>query len=111
METLRSWWADRQGFYVGGNMFVYFSLQQVRNKDFRGPDVFVALGVPFNPEDLAGFVLRDGVYECLESDAQSGFISQQLGLTLFRNVENRSVVGQIPKTARHGLLAGQCLLV
>ena len=27
-------------------MFVYFSLEQVRNQDFRGPDFFVALDVP-----------------------------------------------------------------
>jgi len=46
IETLRLRWADRQDFYIGGNMFVYFSLEQVRNKDFRGPDVFVVLGVP-----------------------------------------------------------------
>lgn len=46
METLRLYWLDRQDFYVGGNMFVYFSLAQVRNKDFRGPDVFVVQGVP-----------------------------------------------------------------
>ena len=46
METLRLGWAERQDFYVGGNMFVYFNLKQVRNKDFRGPDVFVALNVP-----------------------------------------------------------------
>lgn len=45
IETLRLQWADRQDFYIGGNMFVYFSLEQVR-KDFRGPDVFVVLGVP-----------------------------------------------------------------
>ncbi|MDY7021639.1 MAG: Uma2 family endonuclease, partial [Cyanobacteriota bacterium] len=31
---------------VGGNMFVYFSLEQVRNQDFRGPDVFAVLDVP-----------------------------------------------------------------
>lgn len=37
---------DRQDFFVGGNMFVYFSLEQVRNQDFRGPDVFVVLAVP-----------------------------------------------------------------
>lgn len=37
-------WLGKRG-YVGGNMFVYFSLQQVKNKDFRGPDVFVTLGV------------------------------------------------------------------
>ena len=34
-----------QGF-VGGNMFVYFSPDQVRNRDYRGPDVFVAKDVP-----------------------------------------------------------------
>ncbi len=41
-------WLDRypEGGYVGGNMFVYFSLEQIRKQDFRGPDVFVALDVP-----------------------------------------------------------------
>jgi Uma2 family endonuclease len=40
-------WLQRHpdGAYVGGNMFVYFSLEQVRHQDFRGPDVFVVLGV------------------------------------------------------------------
>lgn len=46
LETLRLHWADRQDFYVGGNMFVYFSPDQSRRYDFRGPDVFVALDVP-----------------------------------------------------------------
>ncbi len=45
MDTLRSHWSDRDVF-IGGNMFVYFSLQQVRNRDFRGPDFFVVLDVP-----------------------------------------------------------------
>lgn len=45
METLKQGWADRSDFFVGGNMFVYFSPDQVMNEDFRGPDVFVALGV------------------------------------------------------------------
>jgi len=44
---LRSWLSQRQrDSYVGGNMFVYFSMAQVRGEDFRGPDVFVVLGVP-----------------------------------------------------------------
>src|SRR5688572_19037577 len=34
-------WRDRTDFYVGGNMFLYFSEVQARNNDFRGPDVFV----------------------------------------------------------------------
>jgi Uma2 family endonuclease len=32
--------ADRDDFYVGGNMFIYFSEEQARNRDFRGPDFF-----------------------------------------------------------------------
>ena len=27
-------------------MFVYYSLAQVRNRDFKGPDFFAVLGVP-----------------------------------------------------------------
>ena len=46
IDTLRPWLDDREDGYVGGNMFIYYSLKQVRNQDFRGPDVFVALGVP-----------------------------------------------------------------
>ena len=34
-------WRDRRDYFAGGNMFVYFSLAQVRNKDYRGPDFFV----------------------------------------------------------------------
>ena len=36
---------DRFDFYAGGNMFVYYSRQQAMSRDFRGPDVFVALDV------------------------------------------------------------------
>jgi Uma2 family endonuclease len=39
-------WLEQQGAgYVSGNMFVYFSDKQLRNQDFKGPDVFVVLGV------------------------------------------------------------------
>jgi Uma2 family endonuclease len=44
-ESLRLAWADRTDVFIGGNMFVYFSPDQVRTADFRGPDVFVAQGV------------------------------------------------------------------
>jgi Uma2 family endonuclease len=44
---LKPWLNQRpERGYVGGNMFVYFSLEQVRHQDFRGPDVFVVLDVP-----------------------------------------------------------------
>jgi Uma2 family endonuclease len=36
-------WHDRDDFYIGGNMAIYFSEHQVKSNDFRGPDVFVVL--------------------------------------------------------------------
>jgi Uma2 family endonuclease len=42
-DTLMDAWAERRDFFVGGNMFVYFSERQIRANDFRGPDVFVVL--------------------------------------------------------------------
>ena len=30
--------AERSDFFVGGNMFVYYSRTQAMNRDFRGPD-------------------------------------------------------------------------
>ena len=37
--------AERPDSFVGGNMFVYYSRNQAMNRDFRGPDFFVALDV------------------------------------------------------------------
>src|SRR5512139_457473 len=37
-------WRDRDDYYVGGNMAVYFSETQVKRNDFRAPDFFVVLG-------------------------------------------------------------------
>jgi Uma2 family endonuclease len=39
---------------------------------------------PFNPEDWAGFILRDGIYEPISLDAQQRLSSERLGLTLVR---------------------------
>jgi Uma2 family endonuclease len=44
-DTLLDAWRGQRDFFVGGNLFVYFSERQVRNNDFRGPDVFVVLDV------------------------------------------------------------------
>jgi Uma2 family endonuclease len=49
IRSYRYYCAGRNNFFVGGNMFVYYSSQQVRDKDFKGPDFFVVLDVPSNP--------------------------------------------------------------
>ncbi|MUL38904.1 Uma2 family endonuclease [Gloeocapsopsis dulcis] len=46
IHSLLPWLDQRSDGYASGNMFVYFSLAQVRNQDFRGPDFFAVLGVP-----------------------------------------------------------------
>lgn len=46
IDGLLPWLSEREDGFVGGNMFVYYSLAQVRNQDFKGPDFFVVLGVP-----------------------------------------------------------------
>ncbi len=137
IEVLYPWLENREDGYVGGNMFVYFSLQQVRDRDFRGPDFFAVVGVPkterkswvvweegkapdvviellsestaqadktkkkriyqerlrvpeyfwydpFDAEDWAGFILRDGQYEPMERDENDRFWSERLGLWLVK---------------------------
>ena len=46
IDALDHWLQERGEGYTNGNMFVYFSLEQTRGRHFRGPDVFVVLGVP-----------------------------------------------------------------
>lgn len=44
IRLLKYWWRDRPDFYVSGNLTVYYNEQQLKKRDFRGPDVFVVLG-------------------------------------------------------------------
>ncbi|GAP96569.1 Uma2 family endonuclease [Leptolyngbya sp. NIES-2104] len=44
IRLLKYWWNDRNDFYISGNLTVYYNEQQLRKRDFRGPDVFVVLG-------------------------------------------------------------------
>jgi len=49
IRSLKYHWRERQDYFAGGNMFIYYSTRQVRNQDFRGPDFFVVLDTPHNP--------------------------------------------------------------
>lgn len=44
IRLLKYWWQNRQDFYISGNLTVYYNIQQLKSRDFRGPDVFVVLG-------------------------------------------------------------------
>src|SRR2546423_15190948 len=49
IEVVRYHLRQRNDFYVGGNMFIYFSTMQARNRDLRGPDFFFVQGVNHGP--------------------------------------------------------------
>jgi Uma2 family endonuclease len=36
-------WRDRTDYFAAGNMSIYYNVQQLKNRDFRGPDFFVVL--------------------------------------------------------------------
>ena len=46
VSVTQTWLQPRSDGFVGGNMFLYYSLEQARSRSFRGPDYFVVLGVP-----------------------------------------------------------------
>ncbi len=43
IRLLRWWWRERQDVYISGNLTVYDE-QQLKRRNFRGPDFFVVLG-------------------------------------------------------------------
>jgi Uma2 family endonuclease len=43
IRLLKYWWRDRPDFYISGNLTVYYNEQQLKSRDFRGPDIFVVL--------------------------------------------------------------------
>ncbi|MFN7202542.1 MAG: Uma2 family endonuclease, partial [Aphanizomenon sp.] len=45
IRSLQQLWSDRNDYFTGGNMFIYYSSNQIRNRDFRGPDFFAVLNV------------------------------------------------------------------
>jgi Uma2 family endonuclease len=50
IASILSWFRYRTDFYVGGNMFIYFNLEQARNRDVRGPDFFFVNHINLRPE-------------------------------------------------------------
>jgi Uma2 family endonuclease len=44
LKCLNWFWKDRNDYFAGGNLTVYYSPNQKKSEDFRGPDFFVVLG-------------------------------------------------------------------
>lgn len=52
LVTCLEWlWRDRNDFFIGANLTIYFSRQQLRNRDFRGPDFFFVQATEKRPRN------------------------------------------------------------
>ncbi len=49
IELIEYHWRDRQDFFAGGNMFIYFDPYQALTRNYRGPDFFVVKNTTYNP--------------------------------------------------------------
>ncbi|MFB2980591.1 Uma2 family endonuclease [Microseira sp. BLCC-F43] len=49
LNCLNWWWRDRQDYFATGNLTIYYSPDQRKSEDFRGPDFFVVLGTDPKP--------------------------------------------------------------
>jgi Uma2 family endonuclease len=49
IDCLAWLWRSRNDFYASGNLTIYYSPQQIKSQDFRGPDFFVVLGTERKP--------------------------------------------------------------
>lgn len=59
IDSVHALWHDRDNYFAGGNMFIYYSLEQVRNKEFLGPDFFVVKDVDGAKERRTWTVWRE----------------------------------------------------
>lgn len=60
IRSLQQAYLDRNDFFTSGNMFIYYSSEQARNRDFRGPDFFAVLNVDGTTERQGWVVWEEG---------------------------------------------------
>ncbi len=62
IRLIKWWWRDRENFYATGNLTIYFSPNQKKSEEFRGPDFFVVLDT--EKKDRKSWVVwqEDGKY-------------------------------------------------
>ncbi|MBW4540939.1 MAG: Uma2 family endonuclease [Myxacorys chilensis ATA2-1-KO14] len=62
VSCLEWWWRTRQDFFIGDNLTIYFSRQQLKNRDFRGPDFFLVKQTDPKPRKSWVIWEEDGRY-------------------------------------------------
>jgi len=76
IRLIKYHWRDRPDFYVSGNLTIYYNANQLKNRDFRGPDFFLVLGA--EKRDRKSWVLwqEQGRYPNLIVELLSDFTEQ-----------------------------------
>ncbi len=63
LVTCLEWlWRDTNYYFIGANLTIYFSRQQLRNRDFRGPDFFLVKQTQKLPRNAWVVWEEDGKY-------------------------------------------------
>lgn len=60
IQSLEWLWQDRDDYFATGNLTVYYSPNQKKSEDFRGPDFFVVLGTTRNQNRKSWVVWQEG---------------------------------------------------
>lgn len=63
LVTCLEWaWQERDDFFIGANLTIYYSRQQLKNRDFRGPDLFLVKNTTREPRNSWVVWEEDGRY-------------------------------------------------
>ena len=60
IKSLEWLWKQREDYFAAGNLTIYYSRDQKKSEDFRGPDFFVVLGTTRNPKRRSWVVWQEG---------------------------------------------------
>ncbi len=87
-------WRKRNDFFIGANLTIYFSRQQLKNRDFRGPDFFLVKNTEKRPRKSWVVWEENGQYPDLIiellSDSTANIdktLKKELYQNLFRTLE------------------------
>lgn len=89
LVTSLEWlWQDRNDFFIGANLTTYFSRQQLRNRDFRGPDFFLVKHIEKCPRNAWVLWEENGKYPDLVIallSASTASVDRTLKKDLYQN--------------------------
>ena len=77
LVTCLEWaWQEQDDFFIGANLTIYFSRQQLKNRDFRGPDFFLIKNTTRSPRNSWVVWEEDGRYPDLIIELLSNSTAQ-----------------------------------